>query len=115
MAIQRTIFACERTLIAYLHTAIAVITDGFAVLKLSQHLYMEVMGILLMPIGLSLAIYSFYRYRQKQKLIKQQLDAYTPAKTTPNCTKRKYPGMTTSTKTALPILAQAKPIAADLC
>ncbi|GAA4422899.1 hypothetical protein GCM10023188_01050 [Pontibacter saemangeumensis] len=77
MAIQRTIFASERTLMAYLRTAIAVIAGGFAAIKLSSHIYMEVMGILLMPIGLGMAIYSFYRYFQKQKLIKQQQADYT--------------------------------------
>jgi uncharacterized membrane protein YidH (DUF202 family) len=77
MAIQRTIFANERTLMAYLRTAIAIIGGGFAAIKLSQHTYMEMIGIVLMPVGLALAIYSFYRYFQKQKLIQQQREDYT--------------------------------------
>jgi putative membrane protein len=78
MAIQRTIFANERTLMAYLRTAIALIAGGFAALKLSQHHYMEMLGVILMPVGVALAVYSFVRYFRKQKLIKRHLQAYSP-------------------------------------
>lgn len=76
MAIQRTIFANERTLMAYMRTAIALIAGGFAAIKLSQHTYMETMGLILMPMGVLLAIYSFVRYLGKQKLIKRQRQDY---------------------------------------
>ena len=33
---------------------------------------MEVIGFILMPVGLALAVYSFYRYFQKQRLIQRQ-------------------------------------------
>ncbi len=78
MAIQRTIFANERTLMAYLRTAIALIAGGFAAIKLSQHYYMELIGLTLMPMGLLLAVYSFIRYFKKQQLIKQQKQSITP-------------------------------------
>lgn len=77
MAIQRTIFANERTLMAYLRTSLAFAGGGFAAIKLSQHAYMELMGSTLMTIGLCLAIYSLYRYLLKQQLIKQQRKEYT--------------------------------------
>ena len=77
MAIERTIFANERTLMAYLRTAITIIAGGFAAIKLSQHLYLEIIGIISMPLGLGLAAYSFYRYLHKQKLIERQRDDYT--------------------------------------
>ncbi|OKL40666.1 YidH family protein [Pontibacter flavimaris] len=76
MALQRTIFANERTLMAYLRTAIAFIGGGYAAIKLSQHVYMEVIGILMLPAGVALAVYSFYRYLQKQKLIRRQRQDY---------------------------------------
>ncbi|GAB3194360.1 uncharacterized membrane protein YidH (DUF202 family) [Pontibacter aydingkolensis] len=76
MAIQRTIFANERTLMAYMRTAIALLGGGFAAVKLSQDLYMEIIGLILMPAGLLLAIYSLYRYVQKQKLIERQREDY---------------------------------------
>lgn len=77
MATQRTIFANERTLMAYLRTAIATIGGGFAAIKLSQHVYMAIIGFALMSIGLFLTTYSIYRYLQKQKLIRSQTQDYT--------------------------------------
>lgn len=77
MAVQRTIFANERTLMAYLRTSLAIIGGGFAAIKLSKHIYMEIIGLVLMPIGLALAIYSLYRYVQKQKLINRQKEEFT--------------------------------------
>ena len=78
MATQRTIFANERTLMAYLRTAMTVSVGGFAAIKFSNDVYLEVLGIILVPIGLILAVYSFIRYRQKQKLIKGHHQDYTP-------------------------------------
>lgn len=72
MAVQRTIFANERTLMAYLRTAIALLAGGIAAIKLSQHKYMGIIGFLLLALGGSLIIYSFYRYFKKQRLIRKQ-------------------------------------------
>lgn len=77
MTVQRTIFANERTLMAYLRTAIALIAGGFAAVKLSHHKYMEFIGLSLMPLGVILAVYSFTRYFRKQKLIKDYWAGYT--------------------------------------
>ena len=76
MAVQRTIFANERTLMAYLRTAITIMAGAFAAIKLSQHVYLQVIGFVLMPVGLALAVYSFYRYFQKQRLIQRQRQDY---------------------------------------
>ena len=78
MATQRTIFANERTLMAYLRTAMTVSVGGFAAIKLSDDLYLEVIGVILIPLGIILAIYSFTRYRHKQKLIKGHHQDYAP-------------------------------------
>ncbi|WP_234986291.1 YidH family protein [Pontibacter lucknowensis] len=78
MAIQRTIFANERTLMAYFRTAIALIAGGFAAIKFSQHVYMELIGLTLLPIGILLAVYSFVRYLNKQKLIQRHRQEYEP-------------------------------------
>ncbi|WP_299761035.1 DUF202 domain-containing protein [uncultured Pontibacter sp.] len=76
MAMQRTIFANERTLMAYLRTAIAIVGGGFAAVKLSEDLYLQTIGLVLIPIGLILALYSFFRYLRKQKLLNQQRQHY---------------------------------------
>ena len=72
MAVQRTIFANERTLMAYLRTAITLIAGGIAAIKLSDHVYLEIAGVSLLFIGVTLTAYSFFRYRVKQKIIEQQ-------------------------------------------
>lgn len=77
MAVQRTIFANERTLMAYLRTAITIIAGGFVAVKFSQHIYMEIAGFILLAVGIMLAIYSFYRYLQKQRVIQQQRKDFT--------------------------------------
>ncbi|MCJ8165391.1 DUF202 domain-containing protein [Pontibacter sp. E15-1] len=69
MSVQRTIFANERTLMAYLRTSMTVSIGGFAAIKFSDDLYLEVIGAILIPIGIILAIYSFVRYRHKQSVI----------------------------------------------
>ncbi|WP_250419218.1 MULTISPECIES: YidH family protein [Pontibacter] len=77
MAVQRTIFANERTLMAYLRTAITIIAGGIAAVKFSGNVYMETAGVALMFVGVILSAYSFYRYFQKQKLIKRQREDFT--------------------------------------
>ncbi|SFG62739.1 protein of unknown function [Pontibacter chinhatensis] len=77
MAVQRTIFANERTFMAYLRTSLAIVGGGFAALKFSDEGYLDMLGLMAMPLGAALAIYSFYRYLHRQKLIKQQMKEYT--------------------------------------
>lgn len=76
MAKQRTIFANERTLMAYLRTAMTVSVGGFAAIKFSNDLYLEVIGFILIPFGILLGVYSFIRYRNKQRLIEDHHQDY---------------------------------------
>ncbi|MHA6249457.1 YidH family protein [Pontibacter sp. CAU 1760] len=76
MAKQRTIFANERTLMAYLRTAMTVSVGGFAAIKFSNDLYLEVLGFILIPFGIMLGAYSFARYRNKQRLIEDHHQEY---------------------------------------
>lgn len=78
MAAERTIFANERTLMAYLRTAMTISVGGFVAIKLSNDLYLEIIGVILIPIGIILGIYSFVRYRNKQRLIEGHHKDYCP-------------------------------------
>ncbi|MEJ8801320.1 YidH family protein [Pontibacter sp. H249] len=78
MATQRTIFANERTLMAYLRTAMTVTVGGFVAIKFSDDLYLEIIGSILIPFGIVLGIYSFIRYRNKQRLIEGHHQSYSP-------------------------------------
>lgn len=76
MAAERTIFANERTLMAYLRTAMTISVGGFVAIKLTNDLYLEIIGFILIPIGIILGIYSFVRYRNKQRLIEGHHQGY---------------------------------------
>ncbi|MBD1398898.1 DUF202 domain-containing protein [Pontibacter sp. JH31] len=78
MAAQRTIFANERTLMAYLRTSMTISVGGFFAVKLSDDLYLEIIGGILIPFGIILGIYSFVRYRYKQKIIEGHHRDYNP-------------------------------------
>lgn len=78
MAAERTIFANERTLMAYLRTAMTISVGGFVAIKLSDDLYLEIIGIILIPIGIILGVYSFVRYRHKQRIIEGHHQNYCP-------------------------------------
>ena len=69
MALERTIFANERTFMAYLRTAIAIVGAGIIAAKFANDLYLKIAGFVLLPVGFALGVYGFYRYRQKQKII----------------------------------------------
>jgi putative membrane protein len=78
MAMERTSFANERTLMAYMRTAVAVIGAGILAAKFADDLYLQVAGLALLPIGLFLGAFGFYRYHQKQKLISNHTQHYSP-------------------------------------
>lgn len=78
MAMQRTVFANERTLMAYLRTAMVIVAGGFVAVKFSDDLYLEIGGAALILIGLAIGAYSFYRYTQKQKIIESHTGRYAP-------------------------------------
>jgi putative membrane protein len=78
MAAERTIFANERTLMAYLRTAMTISVGGFVAIKLSDDLYLEIIGIILIPLGVILGVYSFVRYRHKQRIIEGHHQNYCP-------------------------------------
>ncbi|MDX5435641.1 MAG: DUF202 domain-containing protein [Pontibacter sp.] len=69
MALERTVFANERTFMAYLRTAMAIVGAGIIAAKFANDLYLKIAGFVLLPIGFALGVYGFYRYRQKQNII----------------------------------------------
>lgn len=77
MAMQRTIFANERTLMAYLRTSMAIVAGGFIAIKFSNDLYLKIAGVVLIVLGIAVGVYSFYRYRQKQNIIEHHNSRYT--------------------------------------
>ena len=77
MALERTIFANERTFMAYVRTAIAIVGAGIVAVKFANDMYLKVAGFILLPLGLALGAYGFYRYRLKQRTILRHHEHYS--------------------------------------
>ncbi len=70
LAIDRTRLANERTLLAWLRTALMLFVTGVTLIKLFEGvLAMEILGMLLLPTGLLAAGYGLYRYLRTRALI----------------------------------------------
>lgn len=62
LAIVRTELANRRTLLSYLNTAIALFVSGAGLLRLSGSHWLEVIGMILMPVSLIVAIIGVVDY-----------------------------------------------------
>lgn len=70
LAIDRTRLANERTLLAWLRTALMLFVTGVTLIKLFEGvLAIELLGILLLPTGLLAAGYGLHRYLRTRALI----------------------------------------------
>ena len=70
LAIDRTRLANERTLLAWLRTALMLFVTGVTLIKLFEGvLAMEILGMLLLPTGLLAAGYGLRRYLRTRALI----------------------------------------------
>lgn len=73
LALDRTILANERTFLAYVRTALAFLITGIGLLKFSQELMLEILGITFI-IGSTVAIaIGIRRYRYFNRLYQQIL------------------------------------------
>lgn len=64
LAIDRTLLANERTYLAYLRTAIALVLAGVTFIHFARSSWLEIVGILCVPVGLIILIISTIRYRR---------------------------------------------------
>ncbi|MGQ9732369.1 MAG: YidH family protein [Candidatus Zipacnadales bacterium] len=51
LAIDRTTLANERTLLAYIRTGLALLAAGFSFIQFFQSLWLEVLGWMIVPLG----------------------------------------------------------------
>lgn len=73
LAIDRTRLANERTLLAWLRTALMLLISGVTLIKLFEGVVaMEVLGALLIPAGLLAAALGLRRYLRTRALIKAE-------------------------------------------
>ena len=75
LALERTRLANERTLLAYLRTGMALVIAGFSLINFfREHIYVWA-GVLFVPLGLSIVLAGWLRYRRKHR----HIDAHVKA------------------------------------
>ena len=72
LAIVRTELANRRTLLSYLNTSIALFVSGAGLLKLSGSLWLEWIGILLMPVSMVVAAIGVIDYAVLRRSIENE-------------------------------------------
>ena len=72
LAVDRTRLANERTLLAWLRTALMELVSGITLIKLFEGMMMaELVGFALLPLGLVTAIYGVRRFFHVRSLIER--------------------------------------------
>ena len=68
LAVDRTALSNERTLLAYLRTALQAIVGGATLIRFFDHPVADIVGWLLLPCGVVLVVLGirFYRRRRRQ-------------------------------------------------
>ena len=70
LAIDRTRLANERTLLAWVRTAVMLLVSGMTLMKLFEGIWpLEALGILLIPVALAAVGIGLWRYVQTRRLI----------------------------------------------
>jgi len=78
LAMQRTRMANERTLLAYMRTATAMILAGLTFIKLFDDLFYIGVGLISIPVGVVVAYYGYRRYSRQKQEIAQNATLYSP-------------------------------------
>ena len=75
LALDRTVLANKRTFLAYGRTAMALVVLGIALVKLIDHLLLEVAGFGLMAFGVLIFLVGLREYRTNQNRFRRLLAA----------------------------------------
>lgn len=79
LAIDRTKLANERTLLAYMRTAMGMVLAGLTFIKLcGDDLFYRAVGLAFVPIGVGMAMFGFARFSRKKREVAARAQAYTP-------------------------------------
>jgi putative membrane protein len=69
LALERTILANERTLLSYIRTAVALSGSGLTIQHFSHTLFFNILGWVLVPLGLLMALLGYRQYRKLKQTI----------------------------------------------
>ncbi|WP_162427946.1 YidH family protein [Pontibacter pudoricolor] len=78
LAMQRTRMANERTLLAYMRTATAMILAGLTFIKLFDDLFYIGVGLVSIPMGVVVAYFGYRRYNKQKLDIARNATLYSP-------------------------------------
>ncbi len=69
LAADRTILANERTFLAYIRTALTFFVAGVTFIKFFDHILIEIVGYIFIPLGLIILIIGFIRYIKMYRVL----------------------------------------------
>ncbi len=72
LAAQRTMLANERTYLAYIRTALTLFVAGVSFIKFFDHIFYEIIGWLLIPLGILTLIKGVISYIKMKRLIAEE-------------------------------------------
>lgn len=73
LAVERTNMANERTLMAYVRTSFLLFAGGISLIKLYPGIaFLKVLGILLLPMSVVIALVSIFRYYKIKRRIERE-------------------------------------------
>jgi putative membrane protein len=72
MAVDRTIMANERTLLAYSRMGLTLVVSGLGFIHFTDSYYLQMISITFIPIGLGTFTYGVIRFLKKRKSIHEQ-------------------------------------------
>ena len=79
LAIDRTKLANERTFLAYLRTAMALVLAGLTFLKVfGQDAFYIMLAIVFICVGLGVVAFGYYRFAKKKRKVSAFAQVYTP-------------------------------------
>lgn len=72
MADYRTILANERTLLAYIRTSLTFFVVGITFVKFFGHFLIEIIGWILIPIGIIIQVKGIVSFRKTKRIIEEE-------------------------------------------
>jgi putative membrane protein len=78
LAADRTVLANERTFLAYVRTALTLFAAGVTFIHFFQPLVLQIIGWILMPLGVISLIIGLIRYRKMQTQIRDEMEEASP-------------------------------------
>ena len=82
LAIDRTILANERTILSYFRAAVTLVIAGVTFLHFFEKGWLPYLGMLLTPLGLSVGIFGYVRYRRMDNSIRMVRRGLSPKEKT---------------------------------